>query len=366
MQQFCSWTLLGLSAAALIGCATHYQSHPDKIHVQTPPANLVSSNAEPFSAGAPIPQAAAPTIAEPQNLWVLLNQWQRTNHFALRQISTGPTPRFELTSSAGLLQFTIGTQTAHWNGCAFMLGFAPRLVHGLPSLNDIDLQKGFLPLLLAHPCPKTKQLIAIDPGHGGKQTGTRSVDNGHFEKEFTLDWALRLQTLLIQQGWKVCLTRTDDSDVPLPNRVALAERVQPDLFLSLHFNSCPKPEEFGIETYCLTPAGAPSHLTRGADEMMVFPNNSFDIENFCWAMHLHQSLVKIAQAADRGVRRARFMAVLRTQSCPAVLIEGGYLSNHAEAKLIATPEYRQKLAQAVAEALTAAAPSNHTNSAALH
>jgi N-acetylmuramoyl-L-alanine amidase len=59
---------------------------------------------------------------------------------------------------------------------------------------------------------------------------------------------------------------------------------------------------------------------------------------------------------DRGVRRARFMTVLRDQHRPAVLLEGGYLSNPEEAKLIATPEYRQKLAEAVAEALGVNAP----------
>jgi N-acetylmuramoyl-L-alanine amidase len=62
-------------------------------------------------------------------------------------------------------------------------------------------------------------------------------------------------------------------------------------------------------------------------------------------------MVRHAGAADRGVRRARFMGVLRGQNRPAVLIEAGYLSNPAEARKIAAAEYRQRLAEAVAQGL---------------
>ena len=68
-------------------------------------------------------------------------------------------------------------------------------------------------------------------------------------------------------------------------------------------------------------------------------------------MRLHTALLRGAGLEDRGVQRARFIAVLDGQNCPAVLIEGGYLSNPHEAKLIESPEYRQKLAEAVAGAL---------------
>ena len=62
-------------------------------------------------------------------------------------------------------------------------------------------------------------------------------------------------------------------------------------------------------------------------------------------------MVQTSGGPDRGIRRARFMGVLRNQNRPAVLIEAGYLSNPAEAKRIASAEYRQKLAEAVAAAL---------------
>ena len=97
----------------------------------------------------------------------------------------------------------------------------------------------------------------------------------------------------------------------------------------------------------------PSTLTRGSgeDSSQVFPNNDFDVQNLQLAARVHQSLLRINGHNDRGVRRARFPGVLRGQQCPAILIEGGYLSNPREARLIGDPAYRQKLAQAVADAL---------------
>jgi N-acetylmuramoyl-L-alanine amidase len=123
--------------------------------------------------------------------------------------------------------------------------------------------------------------------------------------------------------------------------------------LSLHFNSASRGDQSGVETYCLTPAGLPSTLTRDYedDSAAVFPNNAFDHQNLQYALRLHRALVETTGGMDRGVRRARFMGVLRPQNQPALLLEGGYLSNPREARLIGQPEYRQKLAEALAKAL---------------
>jgi N-acetylmuramoyl-L-alanine amidase len=97
----------------------------------------------------------------------------------------------------------------------------------------------------------------------------------------------------------------------------------------------------------------PSSLTREWDDdpTLVFPNNAFDAQNLRYAVKIHRVVLESTGLADRGVRRARFMGVLRGQNRPAVLLEGGYLSNPAEARRIASPEFRQKLAEAVASAL---------------
>jgi N-acetylmuramoyl-L-alanine amidase len=139
--------------------------------------------------------------------------------------------------------------------------------------------------------------------------------------------------------------------------VAFAQEHQADLFLSLHFNSsAPNDSQAGLETYCLTPTGMPSTVTREFedDPAEVLPNNAFDVQNLQLALSVHQALLRVNGHRDRGVRRARFLGVLRGQQRPAVLIEGGYLSNPQEARLIAEPQYRQKLADAVAQGLGAA------------
>jgi N-acetylmuramoyl-L-alanine amidase len=103
----------------------------------------------------------------------------------------------------------------------------------------------------------------------------------------------------------------------------------------------------------VTPMGMPSSLTRGYEDntSLVFPNNLFDAQNLQLALNIHQSMLAVTKGRDRGIRRARFMTVLRGQSRPAVLLEGGYLTNPDEAKLIDSEDYRQTLAQAVAQAL---------------
>src|SRR5262249_26274637 len=159
---------------------------------------------------------------------------------------------------------------------------------GRVYLHRLDILKNLEPL--ATPLPDldpTNRLIVIDPGHGGGNTGTRSVLDGRFEKEFTLDLALRLAPLLERGGWRVLLTRTNDVDVPLPDRVAFAESHKADLFISLHFNSgAPNEDPAGVATYCLTPTGMPSNLTREFPDNPsdTFPNNAYDAQNLQLAL----------------------------------------------------------------------------------
>ena len=179
--------------------------------------------------------------------------------------------------------------------------------------------------------------------------------DGRWKKEFTLEWANRLAVGVKRNGWTVRLTRTNDTDISLADRVAFAEKLNADLFISLHFNApgSTVSNPVGVETYCLTPQGMLSSFNHGYsdDVTALFPNNAFDAQNLQLAVRLHRALLQVNGAADRGVRRARFMGVLRGQNRPAALVEGGYLSNPREARLIADPAYRQKLAEAIANAL---------------
>src|SRR5262249_50114264 len=148
----------------------------------------------------------------------------------------------------------------------------------------LDLRKTLQPLIGGGlpVLSRSNPVVVIDPGHGGEDPGTRSVSGNRYEKDFTLDWALRLGQLLRSNGWTVFLTRTNDSDVALSNRVNFADAHRANLFLSLHFNSAGTDEsQRGLETYCLTPAGMFSTVTRGFsdDPTLTFPNNAFDAEN---------------------------------------------------------------------------------------
>ena len=290
------------------------------------------------------------------NAWVPLESWGRFNGLGKPvQLSGGPEALFQIQTTNGLMLVKMGSHTLNFDGLQYGLGFAPRLIRGLPYVHSLDARKNFQALLGALlQLPVTNRTIVLDAGHGGRDSGTLSIVSRESEKQYTLDWALRLGRLLAHRGWNVIFTRTNDVDLSLGERIAVADRANADLFLSLHFNSgTPNQDLSGVETYCLTPTGLPSNLVREFEDNPrdSHPNNAFDDQNVLLASRLHRSVLRATGALDRGVRRARFMAVLRGQGRPAVLIEGGYLSNPDEARRIATPEYRQVLAEGVARAL---------------
>ncbi len=339
----------------LAGCSTSWKRE------RVTDWNAPATNQPPSETHRPVtptisrqPQAVTNKLVE---TWIPLERWSAASGLGpVRRVSLTPRPIFEIQTTNGLLVIQTDSLLAYWNKLRFRLGFAPQLVGGQPYVQTLDLAKNIEPLL-SKPSflSKTNEVAVIDPGHGGSNLGAHSVISNALEKEFTLDWALRLKPLLETNGWQVFLTRTNDVDMSLPDRVAFATQHHADLFVSLHFNSAaPDENQRGLETYCLTPAGMPSSLTRGySDDLsQAFPNNAFDMENWQLAFRLQRVLLRITGDEDRGVRHARFMGVLRGQNCPAVLIEGGYLSNPQQARLIADSDYRQMLAEAVAEALT--------------
>jgi len=347
----------------LVGCASPRQQTPpvwsDLNSVV--PAGPVFPVAGPVEAPSPAPlKLPAPTsapITQATETWVPVQCWTRANGFgAPIRLAGSPLPSYALQSTNGVFVLHTGSRVAQWDGVELRLGFAPESIDGQPYVRSLDLNTSIQPLLQGEsiPASSVSPVIVIDPGHGGENSGTKSVLGNHYEKEFTLDWALRLQSVLAANNCKVFLTRSNDSDLALSNRVAFADQHKADVFLSLHFNSAaPNEVEAGLETYCLTPAGMPSSLTRGfSDEVhQSFPNNGFDAQNLLLALRVHRALLQVNGHRDRGVRRARFLGVLRGQQRPAILVEGGYLSNPQEARLIADPAYRQKLAEAVAKAL---------------
>ena len=318
-------------------------------HVETGPPPKPATNAPPT----PPPPAPAFTFGRG---WIPLRIF--AEHCApgatMDRSAAGGTVLYRIATRSGAVKLTLGSRLAQWNGVTVWLGFAPQIIHGEPCLNALDADKTLLPLVENFSVrPLAGRTVVLDPGHGGVDGGTRGA-RSQLEKNYTLDWALRTERLLTNAGWKVFLTRRSDVDVPLADRVTFADRVHADLFISLHFNSTyPQTQASGLETYCLTPVGMPSTLARGYpdDERATFPNNTHDAANLAWAFRLQQSLLTATQMRDDGVKRARFMGVLRYQNRPAVLIEGGFLSNPHDAADIESSTHREVLAQAVAGAL---------------
>jgi len=359
-------TLACLFPLWLAGCATSPRSAiPPAAAVVTenvadalvvaPPAPLPEVPPETNAAHSVVPGTGPTWPREWVNVWLPLESWSRFNGLEKPvQFGGGNDAVFVVQTTNGALSLKIGKHTLRFDGQDFWLGFAPKIIKGFPYVHSIDARKTLQPLLGARwQLAKPARTIVIDPGHGGKDSGARSCFNGEYEKDYALDWARRLAPLLRERGWNVVLTRTNDIFLTLPDRVAVADRALADVFLSLHFNSgSGDGAQAGVETYCLTPTGMRSSLLRGQDDPReAHPNNAHDDQNFQLATVLHRSLLKATGAPDRSVGRARFMGVLRGQSRPAVLIEGGYLTNPEEARKIATAAHRQALAEGVAQAL---------------
>ncbi|MGD0016348.1 MAG: N-acetylmuramoyl-L-alanine amidase [Verrucomicrobiia bacterium] len=259
--------------------------------------------------------------------------------------------RAEYRTSTALLYLEAERRDVVLNGVNHWLSWPVQSEHDRLWVSDVDVLKVIDPVLRSGTIRFGQPIrtVVLDPGHGGSDHGTHSV-SGYTEKELTLDLAKRVQQFLADSGVRVVLTRTADRTVDLDDRVEFCRAQHAALFVSLHFNSGGNAE--GIETYCMPPAGAaatskPSSKNGDSDRT---PGNRYDLCNVWLAHCVQKSLLRATGTADRGVRRARFV-VLRDASCPAILVEGGFLSNPAEERKILTGAYRDTLAKAIGEGI---------------
>lgn len=245
------------------------------------------------------------------------------------------------------------TREIQLNGINYWLSFPVSTNSTQWLISRADVAGLFEPVLRPHKIDGsiTVQGVVIDPGHGGSDNGAQS-SKGTYEKNYTLDTAFRLEKLLKEGGIKTVLTRRSDIFIPLEERVSIAARYRDYLFVSVHFNYAQRSAR-GLETYVLTPRGAGSTEAEGrvrqADYQRM-PGNSRDPWNALLGHEVHRQIIKLNPGdseADRGLKRARFV-VLRDNVLPAVLVEGGFLTNRMEASLVDRPQYRQSLATAIA------------------
>jgi len=253
----------------------------------------------------------------------------------------------------------------HLDGARIFLG-EPALLNGDDLwITKLDVIKTVAPLFAPEDhvafLPAAPKVIVLDPGHGGTDPGKQNLRLKLDEKDMTLDVALRLKKLLELRGYRVLLTRSTDTrfsnspNVDLPLRAEVANRAQADLFLSIHFNAVDRDPRrvAGVETYVLPPQFQASTQPEQDRSMVAlpYPGNRQDAANVLLGYNLHRQLVTDLKSSDRGYKRYR-LAVLRTLNCPGALVECAYLSNDAEARRVATPEFRQQIAEALAEGIS--------------
>ncbi len=227
---------------------------------------------------------------------------------------------------------------------AFVLGAAPALAKTAPL-----------------PRPR---LIALDPGHGGSDPGALGL-GGTQEKNVVMAVARELQKqLLVQNRFRVTLTRSTDTLVPLRERVARAQDAKADLFLSLHADSHPEPHIRGASVYTLSEqatdreaAALAQRENGGVTRAQVSPGVAQTLVSMTQRGTVNASnrlATTVVQSFGRsGIRllphshREAGFAVLTAPDIPAVLVELGYLSNPHDEKLLAVPQHQVALARAL-------------------
>lgn len=226
------------------------------------------------------------------------------------------------------------------------------------EVNDLACQLGL-----------TVQRVFIDAGHGGKDPGTSH--NKIVEKHITLDVATTLGRLLQTNGLEVVYSRTTDKTVALSERTRMANVAHADLFVSIHINANDNAAASGFETYFLDLASNSQAARVAMLENATSDKRLGDMQSMLAEVMLHAranesrnlatdvqrvSLFRLKKheyrVRNNGVKSAPFHVLLGARM-PAVLVELGYCSNAAEASSLASPKYRQALAEGLAEGILA-------------
>jgi N-acetylmuramoyl-L-alanine amidase len=197
--------------------------------------------------------------------------------------------------------------------------------------------------------PKPFAVVVLDPGHGGQDSG--AMCGGVMEKDLTLDVARRVDRLLDSAGIATLMTRLGDTYVSLADRAAFGNRVKDSIFISIHFNEDNKPIASGVETYYAarqTTSG--SVLASWLPFLSRPPSDSAKPESQSLAGFIQEALVARTRSLDRGTQAKQFFVIANVTS-PAVLIEGGFLTNKDDVSKLASEDYRDQLAAAVADGI---------------
>jgi len=247
------------------------------------------------------------------------------------------------------LEFVGGSREVVINGARSWLCFPLIEQDGKFLVSRTDVAKTIEPLVRPHRVPNVGNVetVVLDPGHGGYDKG--AVCRYGSEKDFALDVARKLCALLQTKGLRVIMTREGDYFVPLDVRAQIANAARNSIFVSIHFNATnDDPDATGFEIFSFTPRGAPSTSDNAVTPTSLSMQAGTVVDNQSLALSacIYHSLLGHIPEFDRGIKRARF-AVLRLTRVPAVLVEGGFLTERGESRLIANKDWRDKLAAAI-------------------
>lgn len=193
------------------------------------------------------------------------------------------------------------------------------------------------------------RVVIIDAGHGGQDTG--ATRDGVLEKDLTLDVAKRLEQLVRASGLRTVLTRSDDRSVSLAERAALANEQRDCVLVSIHFDEGGRAAATGVNTYYAArqEPNAPA-IASWLPFMQAVANDEPNLESQSLAGFVQQALVTRTRAVDRGTRAQQFYVIRRVRH-PAVLVEGGFLTNQEDLSKITREDYRQELAAAISQGI---------------
>lgn len=173
-------------------------------------------------------------------------------------------------------------------------------------------------------CAAHFRTVVIDAGHGGQDCG--AVSGKVYEKHLALDTAVRLEAQLKRMGYRTVMTRRGDYFLPLAQRVQVANQYRDAIFVSVHFNHTWREGASGLETFY------------------------YSTEGKQLASYVQASMIRKIKTENRSAKFARFH-VLRNSKNPAILVEGGFVSNQADREKMKGADYRESLARSVAEGI---------------
>lgn len=188
--------------------------------------------------------------------------------------------------------------------------------------------------LTAKPVPSAlSPLIVIDAGHGGHDLGTQALlPPPCYEKELTLKLSLFLKYFLQQMGCRTALTRCEDIFLSLSDRALFANNRQARLFISVHFNAAKNTKAHGIEVFYYH---SEPHARRSQQSKRL-------------AKHVLERLLANTKALSRGVKHGN-LAVVRETAMPAILVEGGFMTNDQEMEKLRDTLYLKQIAWGIAQ-----------------